>query len=301
MEANYRKELKYEELENVLLWRKKPSTTGNLWAMCAEYLFPSENVDRSLPSEDYCELYNKYKIKQLQKKEEEYQIIVSNLPRVYAKNYDIDFTGKQYESLHIEKCVNDHLESKPHFSFSQPIYGQKRKRWHNIIVYKQYKCVCTVCGKEQLITCDRFGIFPPTEYGYHACWGYWSNVFCDCHPISSFQWIVTKLLMDNDVTYQVEYTFDDLYGIHGQSKLRFDFAILNVDGSIKCLIECQGEQHYKPVEEFGGEKQFDEQKKNDLLKRDYVEKHGIKLIEISYKDKAIDKIENILKKNDIIT
>ena len=80
-------------------------------------------------------------------------------------------------------------------------------------------------------------------YGIHAYFGYWSNVYCDCHPISSFQWIVTKLLFDNNISYTVEYSFDDLYGSGGVNHLRYDFAVFNKDGSIKCLIECQGSQH----------------------------------------------------------
>jgi hypothetical protein len=221
---------------------------------------------------------------------------IAKIPRVNAKNYDVDFSGRQYESLYIEKCVNEHLESEPHFSFTQ----KHKKCWHNITVYKQYKCKCSLCGKEQLVTCNRFGIYPPTGYGYHVYNGYWSSVYCDCHPISSFQCIATKLLFENDVPYEVEYSFDDLYGIGGVDYLRYDFAIFNKDGSIKCLIECQGEQHFKPVEEFGGEEQFNIQVKNDSLKRQYAKKHNIKLIEISYTSKKIEQIEDILRKEGVL-
>lgn len=272
--ATYRKEQKYEKIENVLLKDK---------AEC-------------LPSEEYCALYNKYKEKQLIKKEEKLNLEIANLPRVNAKNYEINYEGKQYESLLIETCVNDHMESQPSFSFTQ----FHHKQWHAITVYKQYRCRCILCGKEQLITCDKFGIYPPTEYGYHAYFGYWSNVSCDCHPISSFQWIVTKLLMENDIPYLVEYSFDDLYGVAGKNKLRFDFAVFNEDGSIKVLIECQGEQHYKPVEEFGGTTAYENQKKNDQLKKEYAEKNNIKVIEISYKDKQLQNIKEILSTNGII-
>ena len=149
-------------------------------------------------------------------------------------------------------------------------------------------------------TCDKFGIFPPTEYGYRAYNGYWSDVSCDCHPISSFQWIVTRLLMESGVPYQVEYSFDDLYGAAGRNKLRFDFAVFNCDGTIKALIECQGEQHYKPVEEFGGLYAYETPKKNDQLKREYVEKNNIRVVEISYKEKQIEIVEKILRVNGII-
>ncbi len=277
---------------NIRLWKKAPAGRPSYY----DRFYKDEDIDYSLPSEEYCELYNKYKTRELIKKEQKYNETVSQIPRVFATNYNEDFTGKQYESLSIEECVNDHLESKPTYSFTQ----QHRKHWHNIIVFKQYKCKCILCGKEQLVTCNRFGIYPPTEYGYHAYYGYWSDVYCDCHPISSFQWIVTKLLFENDIPYAVEYSFNDLYGSGGVNQLRFDFVIFNRDGSIKCLIECQGEQHFKPVEKFGGEEQFQIQVKNDLLKRQYAEERNIKLVEISYKTKKIEQVEEILRQQDII-
>lgn len=258
-----------------------------------------EVVDESLPSEEYCEYYNRYKIKQLKKSEDEYNLMISKLPRKYAENYNENYVGKTYESLQIIECTNENLESTPKPYYTQLSYNGKRKHWSSIVVYKEYRCKCKLCDKEQIITCDKFGIYPPTEYGYHAYYGYWSNVFCDCHSISSFQWIVCKILFDNKVDYEVEYSFDDLYGVSGRKLLRFDFAV-KCNGDVKYLIECQGEQHYMPVEKYGGESQYKKQIENDELKRKYAEKHSIPLIEISYLDKNYDKINSILRSNSII-
>lgn len=272
--ATYNKRKKYAKQENVVLIDK---------AEC-------------VPSEKYCDKYNKYRKKQLLKNDEKLKEEIAAIPRKNAKNYDVDFTGLQYESLLIEACVNDHYESEPHFSFSQ----QHKKIWATINVYKQYRCKCKLCGAEQLITCDRFGIYPPTEYGYHAYYGYWSDVYCTCHEISSFQWIVCKLLIENRIDYEVEFSFSDLYGIAGKNLLRFDFAIKDDTGNLKYLIECQGEQHYQPVEEFGGEYSFEKQKMNDELKRDYASKHGIPLLEIPYNLKKYESVKNLLISKDII-
>ena len=88
--------------------------------------------------------------------------------------------GRRYESLDVLECVNNSLESAP-----TPYYTQRHeKKYHDITIYKEYRCRCYLCGKEKLIKCDKFGIFPSTEYGYRACGGYWSDVFCDCHAIS---------------------------------------------------------------------------------------------------------------------
>ena len=268
--ATYRKKQKYEQIESVCLLDKS----------------------ECIPSEMYCRYYNSYRTKQLENAKEQ----IAQIPRIHAKNYRKKYIGRQFESLYIEECCNEHLESRPEYYFSQ----DHHKIWKNITVYKQYKCKCILCGKEHLYTCDQFEIYPPTQYGFHAYNGYWSNAYCNCHEISSFQWIVNKILFDNNIRYQVEYSFPDLYGCFGKKLLRFDFAILNEDKSVKFLIECQGEQHSKPVDEFGGERQFDIQITNDSLKKDYVEKHGIPLIELSYKEKNIEKIQGVLKNNGIV-
>ena len=249
-----------------------------------------------VPSDIYCDKWNIKRSKDLKKQAEKEASIIASLPRKMAENYDIDYTGITYESIEVLECVNEVLESIPVAYYNQ----RHQKKYHDITVYKQYHCRCYLCGNESLVTCDKFGIHPPTEYGYTAYNGYWSDVYCKCHHISSFQWIVNKLLIENNVNYRVEVTFPDLYGISGRRQLRFDFAVYDEDGSIKWLIECQGEQHFAPVDEFGGDYQFKKQIRNDDLKRKYADEHDISLIEISYKNKQYEQIEERLKKEGIL-
>ena len=217
-----------------------------------------------------------------------------NSKRVYAPNYDVEFTGRIFESLEILGCIDDKHEERS-------INNDLRKRdAYKYIVYKKYRCRCYLCGKEYEAKCSQFSINPPTSYGSTAYNGYWSDIKCKCHKISSFQWIVNKLLFENNIHYRVEYSFSDLYGIYGKNQLKFDFAILNNNGSLKCLIECQGEHHSGPVEEFGGEHRYNIQVQNDALKKEYCKKHNIVLIEIPHTDKQIDNIESILRAHNII-
>ncbi len=214
--------------------------------------------------------------------------------RVFDKNYNVDFSGMVFESLEILECVNDKYEKLTS-------YGDRRKKGAGTFtVYKLYKCRCYLCGKEQLIRCSDFHIEPPTEYGYDAYNGYWSDAKCDCHKISSFQWIVNKLLFDNHIPYRVEVSFPDLLGFSESQPLRFDFAIYDSTGSINCLIECQGEQHYKPVKEFGGEIAYRRQLINDERKRQYATEKHYKLIEIPFKKKKIDQVKELLIQNGIL-
>lgn len=252
------------------------------------YCTDIENHNIMYQSADYptiteCGLKSKQKEKRL-----------ASFKRVLDKNYNVDFVHTFHESLEVLECIDEHYEKLTS-------YGDRRKKDGGIYtVYKVYKCRCYLCGKVKNINCSQFYINPPTEYGSTAYNGYYSGAYCDCHKISSFQWIVNKVLMENNVPYRVEWSFPDLYGVGNKNLLRYDFAVLHSDGTVKCLIECQGEQHYKPVDEFGGISQFRTQRKNDELKRQYAEKKRITLLEIPYKNKKIEKVEEFLREQSII-
>ena len=272
--SNYNKRKKYENNEAVYIVNDKNDV---------------------VPADEYCSVWNDKREKELFKQAEKEAQIVAETLRKNAINYDKDYTGLIYESLDVLECVNDKLESVP-----IPDYTQRhQKKYKDIIVYKEYRCKCYLCGNEKMVTCDKFGIFPPTEYGYRAYDEYWSAAYCECHKISSFQWIVNDILMKNGINYRVEVSADGLYGIDNETPLRYDFAVYKQE-KIVAFIECQGEQHYKPVTEFGGERRFAIQQRNDEEKRKYAEEHGIKLIEISYNNKKYETIESILRDNHII-
>lgn len=272
--ANYNKRKKYENDESVLL-------VGN--------------KDDVIPAEQYCDSWNEKRKKELLKQAEKDAQIIAALPRKYAKNYDVDYVGQTYESLDILECVDNALESVP-----IPYYTQRhQKKYRDIIVYKQYRCKCYLCGNEKMVTCNKFGIYPPTEYGYRAYDGYWSEIYCDCHRISSFQWIVNDILIKHGIEYKVEVAVEGVYGIDNETPLRYDFAVYK-EGKPIAFIECQGEQHYKPIEEFGGERRFVIQQRNDEKKRKYAKDNDILLIEISYKNKKYEKVESILREHHII-
>ena len=95
-----------------------------------------------------------------------------------------------------------------------------------------------------------------------------------------------KVTLDKyNYNYMREYRFDDCRGI--QKTLPFDFYLENLN----LCIEFQGVQHFKPVEMFGGQTQFEIQQFNDNCKREYCKNKNIHLLEIPYWDeKNIEKI-----------
>ena len=67
----------------------------------------------------------------------------------------------------------------------------------------------------------------------------------------------------------------------------------------KVAIELHGEQHFKPISKWGGEKALDKTKERDLKKRKISEENGVYLFEIDENDdkkKLIQNIKEIIKK-----
>lgn len=78
------------------------------------------------------------------------------------------------------------------------------------------------------------------------------------------------------------------------SNYRADFFI----PSKNLIIEYNGEQHYKPVKQFGGAKKFHIQKQRDNNVRDYCKENKIKLFEISYLQyPIIEQLLNVIFEN----
>lgn len=104
---------------------------------------------------------------------------------------------------------------------------------------------------------------------------------CGCVK-SQGEEIIANILSQMNYIVKREYSFQDLKG--ARQNLRFDFALFK-DNQLKFLIEFNGEQHYKPIEYFGGEEGFKQLQERDLKKQDYCRIHGIPLIIIPYIDK----------------
>lgn len=208
-----------------------------------------------------------------------------------TKNFDVDYTNTIHESLKILECIDESYED---YSCIEKTRG---KRIKHIKLCKKYKCKCYLCQSEYIFKSLDFEI-RNDDYGRNAEIGYYSEACCKCHKISSFQWRTISIFNENNIKYKVEVSFPDLVGNVGL--LRYDFAIVNEDNSIKYLIECQGIQHRKPVKEFGGERQFEYQLEKDKLKRDYAERNNITLIEVPDTCNTYEKEVEFFKEKEII-
>jgi hypothetical protein len=107
--------------------------------------------------------------------------------------------------------------------------------------------------------------------------------------------LIEKWIIENNLIYKSEHRFKDcIYKL----PLPFDFVIFNIQNEIVCLIEYDGEQHFKPIDVFGGEEGLKETEIRDEIKNKYCEQNDIKLIRIPYWE--IKNISEMLDKEMIL-
>ncbi len=120
----------------------------------------------------------------------------------------------------------------------------------------------------------------------------YNNRRCPYCNESKAERLIEDYLRNNQIEYDREFTFNDLIGVGG-GLLRYDFAIFKDEekAQLKCLIEYDGEFHYK---KYYDEQNFEKQQKHDKLKNKYCIENNIKLIRIPYWEK--ENMEDILDK-----
>lgn len=146
-----------------------------------------------------------------------------------------------------------------------------------------WDCKCGVCG-------NVFQELPARIKNNHI-------KSCGCINQSNREYYIEELLKKLGVNYKTQYTFSDCKSDRNYV-LRFDFAILDNNNSLLCLIEYDGEQHFRPVLWFGGEVVFHEYIERDNIKTSYCQDHNIPLYRLPYTltEKEIkEKIYNILE------
>lgn len=116
---------------------------------------------------------------------------------------------------------------------------------------------------------------------------------CPTCNMSCGENIVRSYLMKNKIKFSYNYTFDDCKNI---KPLPFDFYLPEYN----TCIEYDGEQHFKPIDIFGGAKEFYERVKRDKIKTDYCVANNITLIRIPYSQDVKFILDNYFINNKII-
>lgn len=118
---------------------------------------------------------------------------------------------------------------------------------------------------------------------------------CGCRTQSIAAENIERYLIDNNVKYLSEVSFPFCVNPETNASLKFDFALIDNDksGTVLCVIEYQGEQHYKDRGRFGKQ----QREITDKIKKSYCEKNNLPLYEIRYDEDEIKAIETIVSQH----
>lgn len=184
-------------------------------------------------------------------------------------------------------CINEARRKKISLSMVKNGGGKsnfiKKARERHGDLYS-YDKVNYIRSKDDVtITCAKHGDFlqKPNDHiqgsGCHLC--------CD----SKGEKQIDDILMNKNLSFLKQKSFPDcIY----KGLLRFDHYV----PELNLCIEYDGEQHFKPVDFFGGEKTYNDTLARDAVKNSYCEKNGINLLRIKHNKNAEKAIEKMLAK-----
>lgn len=182
----------------------------------------------------------------------------------------------QYESNSKKLRLNvDDVEKM----FAQ--YGGKLLNKENYTGWsdKNLEVQCPKCGK-------------PFNTSFYAFIKQHGQICDECSKTISIGESKIKTYLDNNnIEYIQQKRFIDCKDIN---TLPFDFYLPRYN----MCIEYNGQQHYMPIDYFGGEKHYESQIKHDKIKANYCSNNNINLLIIPYWD--VGNIEDILNKELIL-
>ena len=93
---------------------------------------------------------------------------------------------------------------------------------------------------------------------------------------------IANILTSNSIDFIREANFPTLINKETGQRLRFDFLLPQYD----IIIECNGLQHYRPINFFGGEEGYNKRRYLDDIKRQWAISNNYKVLEIKYKEES---------------
>ena len=200
--------------------------------------------------------------------------------RVFYKNYDNlvnkntgcvcyrSIMATEHNKLNEDEVLKriENVCKKNNFTFVK--FLESDEKYHNNRTYGEF--MCNECNNILVYNMNKF---------FNK-----KNLACKFCNKSSLEQKLKVKLINEGINFTEQQKYDWLV-YKGKMSLDFYLPDYNI------AVECQGIQHYEPVEYFGGEKAFEEQKKRDEIKYKLCEKNGIKLKYV----KSDNEIENILK------
>lgn len=193
--------------------------------------------------------------------------------------------------LEIE-CINGHIHHQTFSAFqrgtgccycdnsSRKLTYEFVKEYIESFGYKLLSDTYINTNSHLLVMCNKGHTYKVSFHNFKA--GYRCPV---CNG-SKGEDMVGKVLKTMNLEHFAQYRFKDC---RHKNTLPFDFYI----PSLNACIEYDGQQHFEPVEYFGGMKSFKDTQLRDEIKNAYCRDKSIQLIRIPYFE--FENIEDILK------
>jgi hypothetical protein len=227
---------------------------------------------------------------------------ISQATKIHGGKYDYSLIKKDFSTMDVVPIIC-------------PEHGVFNQLWCNHI-HQQHNCPqCATYGKKKIpveeIKRRVLELETGFEYNWDSFTGYYDNMDMKC-PIhgwfkqsisnhlfgqrcpvcknSKGEETIRKFLLDNNIEFISQKTFDGCRNPKTNYRLKFDFYI----PSINLCIEYDGELHYRPIKFFGGQKEYEKSLILDEIKNKFCEQNDINLLRISYME--FKSINNILTK-----
>lgn len=144
--------------------------------------------------------------------------------------------------------------------------------YKNVVYKDKDEKVCIICP-----THGEFWQTPHNHICFHGC--------PHCNE-SNLEILTKSILKKHKIDYVQQKTFEWL---KVKDNLRLDFYLPKYN----IAIECQGEQHFKSIEIFGGEEAFQKRKEYDYIKKKLCDENKLAITYITYKNPK-QQIENFI-------
>lgn len=163
------------------------------------------------------------------------------------------------------------------------MFIDKANKKHNF-KYTYKNAIYKNAHTKLLITCPEHGDFLQTPNDHLSGCG------CPECKTSHMEIKTKQLLTEYNIKFEEQKQFDWLV-FKKKGKMKLDFYL--PDHNI--AIECQGEQHFYPIEYFHGKEKFEIIKERDECKKKLCEENNVNIEYINYYDNLENKLNEILK------
>ena len=165
------------------------------------------------------------------------------------------------------KCHHWGLNTEEWIKIFKTTHGDKYD--YSKVEYKNSKTpICIICPKH--------GEFWQTPVNHTSGKG------CPICNASKLELAIKSFLEDNNIKYIPQHSFDWL---KYENPLKLDFYLPEYN----IAIECQGEQHFRPIDFFGGEEGYELTVKRDITKLNLCKDHNINILYFTNENVSVPK------------